>query len=89
MESKEIKDDKDKKPVKEDFCITCAAAIPLLLGAGTAAGAKASEKDGSNSTSPQKSLWTNWVFWVGISVFLIALFVIIYFKFINKCTSCA
>ena len=72
-----MKDEK-KEDVKEDFCPPCLAAVPLAFGAG---GAKISE-------SIKNPVVKTWVFWGGISTVVIALCVIIYFKFIKKCATC-
>jgi len=72
-----MKDEK-KDIIKEDFCPPCLAAIPLAFGAG---GAKFS---GGIKNPTVK----NFLLWGSISVVAIAISVIVYFKFIKKCTTC-
>ncbi len=68
----------EKKDVKEDFCPPCLAAVPLAFGAG---GAKI-------SGGIQNPTVKNLLFWGSIITVVIALAVIVYFKFIKKCTTC-
>jgi hypothetical protein len=72
-----MKDEK-KDDVKEDFCPPCLAAVPLAFGAG---GAKFSENIKNPTTQ-------KWIWGVSIGTVIIAVGVIVYFKFIKKCTTC-
>ena len=63
---------------KEDFCASCLAIPIALIGAGVA---------GSSSSSKQHKTKKKILFWSGIITILIAIFVFIYFKFIN-CSQC-
>ena len=72
-----MKDEK-KDDIKENFCPPCLAVIPLAFGAG---GAKFS--GGISNPNVKKA-----IFWGSISTVGIALAVIIYYKFIRKCTTC-
>jgi hypothetical protein len=69
---------KKEEEQKEDFCPACVS-IPLaFLGAGTSAyGLKGSYKK-------QKKI----LFWVGISMVLLSIFIAVYYLWIKKCEEC-
>jgi hypothetical protein len=75
---KEEKKDDVKEDIKEDFCPPCLAAVPLAFGAG---GAKFSESISNPKTKA-------WILGGSIVTIVIAAAVIIYFKFIKKCSTC-
>jgi hypothetical protein len=66
--------------LKEDFCPSCLA-IPLAM-AGVGASAIGANKKGAYKT--QKKI----LFWSGIATILLAIFIIVYFTFIKKCSDC-
>jgi hypothetical protein len=71
---------KDEKKVetKENFCPPCLAAVPLAFGAGGTA------VSGGISNPKVK----NALFWGSLSVVVVSIGVIVYFKLIKKCSTC-
>lgn len=65
---------KDNEETKEEFCGACAAGIAALAGVGTA-------------TSNRKS--KKLIFWIGMSISLISLLVLIYLLCFKDCKECA
>ena len=68
----------EKPEVKEEFCGACVAGIAALAGVGTVGGSRKTKN---------KKLQTA-LFWIGVSVSLISILVLIYLLFLKRCSSC-
>ena len=69
--------------MKEDFCLTCLAVGAAVLGGGSAVGGAS-----SSSTDDEDKKQTNWWLWLGISVFVISMIILIIIKLRGGCKSC-
>lgn len=67
-----------KEEIKEPFCGACVAGIAALAGAGTAGGSS-----GAKNKQTKKI-----IFWIGVSVSLLSILILIYLLCFRKCDSC-
>lgn len=65
--------------MREDFCGACVAGITALVGAA-GAGGSAKAKDQNTKRI---------IFWIGMSVSLVSVLVIIYLLYFQKCEVCS
>lgn len=71
-----------KEEQKEEFCSVCVAGVAALAGAGTAAGASST---GKANRKVVKSF-----FWIGVSVSIISILVMLYFlRNEGSCSACS
>lgn len=67
--------------IKEEFCGACVAGIAALAGAGAAGSSSVDRK----KHKKRKKI----IFWVGVSITILSILVMIYFLWIKKCEECA
>jgi ABC-type proline/glycine betaine transport system permease subunit len=65
--------------MREDFCGACVAGITALVGAGTAGGSVKAKDQNTKRI----------IFWVGMSVSMISIIVIVYILYFQKCEVCS
>lgn len=69
--------DKSKDEEKEGFCGLCVAGLGTLLGGGITAGSSKTNKKNKKK-----------IFWLGVSISIISIIVLLYLIFIRGCDDC-
>lgn len=72
----------DSNENKENFCGACVAGASSLLAAGVAGSTKIGDQKKNKDTKKK-------IFYVGVAISIISIFIMIYFLWIKKCNDCA
>lgn len=72
------KERQEKEEIKESFCGACIVGVAALAGIGTAGSSK-----GIKNKEKKKLL-----FWIGVSVTILSILVLLYLIFVKKCNEC-
>ena len=73
-----MKDENKDEIVKENFCTSCLAIVPGLIGAGGVVG--------SSGKGGKDRKMRNIVFWSSIALIILSIIIYIYFK--RRCVDC-
>lgn len=72
------KERQEKEEIKESFCGACVIGVSALVGIGTAGSSK-----GIKNKEKKKLL-----FWIGVSITILSILILLYLIFIKKCKEC-